>query len=103
MADVFTREKRSDVMSRIRSTGNKETEIVFARLLRASGLCGWRRHTQLPGKPDFVFSKQRLAIFIDGCFWHACPKHFRMPQSNSNYWIKKIARNKERDRAVTKT
>ena len=103
MADVFTKKKRSQVMAAIRSKGNKATELKLASILRAAGITGWRRHQPLPGCPDFIFRRDRLAIFVDGCFWHGCRWHCRMPQSNSTYWQKKIARNTIRDRATNKT
>lgn len=90
-------------MSRIRSRGNKETEIMLAKLLRRHGIKGWRRHQPVFGKPDFIFSKARLAVFVDGCFWHGCPKHGTKPKSNRAYWRQKLARNKHRDRLVTRT
>ena len=102
MPDVFTKAKRSQVMSAIRSRGNKETELKLALIFRAAGITGWRRSQSIPGKPDFVFRRQRLAIFVDGCFWHGCPKHGRQPGTNAAYWVPKLARNKERDREVTK-
>ena len=97
MADVLTKSKRSAVMAAIRSTGNKVTELGLARIFRAHGIKGWRRHLPLPGKPDFVFQKERVAVFVDGCFWHGCPKHLRMPKSNKAYWRRKIATNRMRD------
>jgi DNA mismatch endonuclease (patch repair protein) len=100
MADVFTKAKRSAVMSRIRGRGNKDTEIALARLLRQNKITGWRRHLPIFGKPDFAFPKQKLAVFVDGCFWHACPRHSNMPASNRAFWIKKLAANKSRDRRV---
>lgn len=101
MADVLTKKKRSAVMAAVRSRGNKQTELVLAKLLRANRITGWRRHPSLPGKPDFVFQRQRLAVFVDGCFWHGCPDHCRMPSSNQAYWAPKLAKNKARDKAVT--
>ena len=74
MPDVFTKEKRSEVMSLIRGKGNKETENALLALLRQNKITGWRRHLPLPGKPDFAFQKQKVAVFVDGCFWHGCPK-----------------------------
>ena len=65
--DVFSKKKRSDVMSRIRGKGNKDTEVALAKLLRANGIKGWRRHYHLEGKPDFAFPKNKLAVFVDGC------------------------------------
>lgn len=85
-------------MAAIRSKGNKSTELKLASILRAAGITGWRRHQRLPGRPDFIFRRQRLAIFVDGCFWHGCRWHCRMPQDNRKYWQSKISRNAERDR-----
>jgi DNA mismatch endonuclease (patch repair protein) len=102
MPDVFTKEKRSQVMSRIRGRGNKETEIALANLLRADRITGWRRHTKLPGRPDFSFRKQRVVIFVDGCFWHRCPRHSNLPANNADFWLKKLTGNQERDRVVSK-
>lgn len=87
-------------MAAIRSRGNKDTELKLAAILRAAGITGWRRHEPLPGRPDFVFRRARLALFVDGCFWHGCPKHGRNPGSNREYWLPKLRRNQERDIAV---
>ncbi len=103
MADVFTKSKRSEVMSRIRGSGNKGTEIALAKLFRKYGITGWRRNQPLFGKPDFIFRRQRIIVFVDGCFWHGCPKHCNMPVNNREFWEKKLTANKERDRLVTKT
>ncbi len=89
-------------MAAIRSRGNKETELKLASILRATRITGWRRHQSLPGRPDFIFRRQRLAVFVDGCFWHGCPKHCRMPQGNREYWRRKIAGNSARDHRVTR-
>jgi DNA mismatch endonuclease, patch repair protein len=97
MADTLSKLERSKRMALIRSTGNKATELKFAALLQAAGIKGWRRNSSLPGKPDFVFREGRLAIFVDGCYWHGCPEHCRMPQTNVTYWRRKIALNKRRD------
>lgn len=102
MADVFTKAKRSKVMALIRSQGNKSTELKLASILRAVHITGWRRHQPLPGRPDFIFSRQRLAVFVDGCFWHGCRYHCRMPQDNCEYWKKKISRNAQRDRYINR-
>jgi DNA mismatch endonuclease, patch repair protein len=148
MPDIFTKAKRSEVMSRIRGRGNKDTELALARLLRAAGIKGWRRHLEIRGravrrrrqnpatghrrptinqrtsqrnvptspkrgahgvtrpafrvKPDFVFRQVRLALFVDGCFWHGCPKHCNMPASNRPFWRKKLAANMARDRRVNR-
>jgi len=165
MADVFTKAKRSEVMSRIRSRGNKDTELALAKLLRANGITGWRRQVEIRGgdvalrrprpvqgrntsgevaplhasgtarrsvptaqthgahrvrrqakdrtpqravpafrvRPNFVFPKLRLAVFVDGCFWHGCPRHATKPKNNAAFWRKKLAGNRKRDRLVTRT
>lgn len=98
MADVFSKKKRSQIMAAIRSNGNKATELKLISIFRANGIIGWRRNFKLPGRPDFVFPRERLAIFVDGCFWHGCKRHCRLPQINRRYWQNKIARNEMRDR-----
>jgi DNA mismatch endonuclease (patch repair protein) len=102
MADVFTKAKRSDVMSRIRGRGNKETELALMKLLRRGHIIGWRRHQPVFGKPDFIFPAAKLAVFVDGCFWHGCPKHCKTPAGNRAFWKKKLAANKARDRRVNR-
>ena len=100
MADWLTPEQRSRNMASIRSRGNASTEQKFARLLRTSRITGWRRHLALPGKPDFVFRQRRIAVFLDGCFWHGCPRCYQRPQSSQRYWDTKLARNRKRDRQI---
>ena len=100
MTDIFSKQKRSEVMSKILSKGNAKTEVRFARLMRAGGISGWRRHLPIPGKPDFAFRKQKLAIFVDGCFWHGCPKCFRLPKQNRAFWKVKIEGNRKRDLSI---
>jgi DNA mismatch endonuclease Vsr len=84
-------------MAAIRSRGNKDTELKLAAILRASRVTGWRRHYPLPGRPDFIFRRARLAIFVDGCFWHACPKHGHKPGSNRAYWLPKLRHNQQQN------
>ncbi len=103
MADVFTKARRSAVMSRIRGRGNKYTEIALARLLRQNKTTGWRRHLPIFGRPDFAFQKQKLVVFVDGCFWHGCPKHSSLPATNRAFWKRKFSANKLRDILVTGT
>jgi DNA mismatch endonuclease (patch repair protein) len=103
MPDVFSKQKRSEVMSRIRGRGNKETELALAKIFRQRGITGWRRHQSLFGKPDFTFRRQRIVVFVDGCFWHGCPKHSNTPVNNREFWEKKLSANKIRDRLVTRT
>ncbi|WP_050023291.1 very short patch repair endonuclease [Verrucomicrobium sp. BvORR034] len=116
MPDVFTPEKRSQVMSLIRSTGNKDTELRLMLLLRAAGIKGWRRHAlitvpdtsrhatrpMLKVKPDFVFWKLRVAVFVDGCFWHGCPRCYVRPKQNRKFWDTKVVANRARDTKVTR-
>jgi DNA mismatch endonuclease (patch repair protein) len=102
MADVFSKKKRSQVMAAIKSKGNKDTEFRLISILRDHQIVGWRRNQKLLGKPDFVFRDERLAVFVDGCFWHGCPKHGRTPGSNLQYWLSKLERNRKRDRDVNK-
>lgn len=87
-------------MAVIRSAGNRDTELKLASIFRAHGIKGWRRHQPVIGKPDFAFLRQRIAVFVDGCFWHCCPLHGHLPLSNRVYWIAKLARNQARDRRV---
>src|ERR1051325_231541 len=100
MADVFAPAKRSAVMSRIRSRGNRDTELRMIALFRTHRITGWRRGAPLPGRPDFIFRAEKVAVFVDGCFWHRCPRHGRLPSSRTEYWAPKLARNVQRDRAV---
>ena len=94
---------RSQLMSRVRSTGNQTTEKRLAALLRVKGLTGWRRHQSLPGKPDFVWRASRVAVFVDGCFWHGhnCRRNLS-PKTNKMAWDSKIKGNLDRDRKVTR-
>ncbi len=103
MTDVFTKEKRSEVMSRIRGKGNKDTELVMIQILRKHHISGWRRNQAVMGKPDFIFPKQKVALFVDGCFWHGCPKHSNMPKNNRAFWENKLQGNKVRDKYVSRT
>ncbi len=101
MPDVFDKAKRSEVMSRIRGRGNRDTEMRLVKLLRQHGLTGWRRHQAITGRPDFLFRASRVAVFVDGCFWHGCPRHCKMPAANRAFWQRKLEANKTRDRRVT--
>jgi DNA mismatch endonuclease (patch repair protein) len=115
--DRLTKAERSAVMSRIRAKGNERTELVMARMFRAAGLNGWRRHLTIRLKdlrpetmrasdgtrflprvrPDFTFPTAKLALFVDGCFWHGCPRCYRSPKTRSRFWRAKVGRNQERD------
>jgi DNA mismatch endonuclease (patch repair protein) len=101
--DVFSKKERSRLMSRIRGRGNRSTERRMAALLRARGIAGWKLHPgDVEGRPDIYFPGSRTAIFVDGCFWHACKRCFRMPSQNQPFWAEKILRNVKRDRYVNR-
>lgn len=94
--------QRSKIMAAVKSRGNASTELKMRRLLRANKLSGWRRHLEITGTPDFSWSKKKVALFVDGCFWHKCPHCFRKPKSNLSYWDNKVESNKARDRRINK-
>jgi DNA mismatch endonuclease, patch repair protein len=100
--DTVSPSERSKIMSRVRSKGNKSTEAVLLAAFKARKITGWRRQYPIIGTPDFCFQKHKLAVFIDGCFWHGCPKHCRVPESNRDYWVRKISRNVQHDVIVGK-
>ena len=100
--DTFSKTERSRIMASVRSRNTKSTELRFISILKSKGIAGWRRNFTLSGKPDFVFPRLKIAVFIDGCFWHGCPRHCRMPSSNIHYWNDKIEKNKIRDKKITK-
>lgn len=102
MADVFSKLERSRVMATVLGQGNRSTEICLLAALRSHGIKGWRRHYRITGKPDFAFPRVKVAVFLDGCFWHGCPKCSRIPASNTAFWSAKFARTAERDAAQTK-
>jgi DNA mismatch endonuclease, patch repair protein len=95
---------RSALMSRVRSKQNATTELKLLSLLRPARLCGWRREFPLLGNPDFVFPKAKLAVFVDGCFWHGhdCGRNLK-PARNAALWRHKFSSNKRRDALVTRT
>ena len=103
MGDVFSPQERSAIMSLVRSRGNKNTELAMIALFRKYAITGWRRRARVFGHPDFVFPKSRVAVFVDGCFWHGCPQHGTMPVDNAAFWKCKLERNQHRDRFVNKT
>lgn len=103
MSDVFSKDKRSEIMSRVRGSGNLATEQKLIKLFRQNSITGWRRNYPLFGKPDFVFPKKRVAVFVDGEFWHGHPTLGQIPKTNKKFWSEKIARNRKRDRLVNRT
>ena len=100
MADVFDEEKRSDIMRQVKSEKNKSTELRLIEIFKQNGITGWRRNYPVKGHPDFVFPKQKIAVFVDGCFWHGhrgC-KYATIPVNNHDFWQTKISGNVERDK-----
>ncbi len=98
MPDTFSKNERSDIMRRVKGK-NTKPELAVRSALHKRGL-RYRLDRRLPGKPDIVFVKSRVVVFLDSCFWHGCPRHLRMPKSNQEYWRAKIGRNVERDAEI---
>jgi DNA mismatch endonuclease, patch repair protein len=101
MADVFSKEQRSQIMRQVKANFNKSTELRLIRFFKINFITGWRRNYKIYGKPDFVFPKERLTVFVDGCFWHGHTCRNTKPKDNKNYWDNKIKKNIERDISVT--
>ena len=101
MSDVFDIEKRSRVMRQVKSKGNKSTELRLIRVFKENGITGWRRNYSVKGHPDFVFLKSRVAVFVDGCFWHGHDCRNTRPKNNGEYWAKKRERNICRDAEIS--
>lgn len=93
---------RSRTMSAIRGKNNRTTELLLRMALVRSAFSGWVTHPDLPGRPDFYFPASKLAIFLDGCFWHGCARCGHIPKTNSTFWSLKIERNRKRDRRNTR-
>lgn len=101
MTDVFSSSKRSEIMKKVRSSGNKSTELKLISIFREMGITGWRRHYKVKGHPDFIFPNRKIALFVDGCFWHGHDCRNTRPESNNDYWNRKRLRNIEHDKIVT--
>lgn len=101
MADVFDKNTRSKIMSKVRSKGNKSTEMRLIEIFKAQGIKGWRRNYPVKGHPDFVFLEKRVAVFVDGCFWHWHDCRNTRPKQNEEFWQTKRERNIAHDKAVT--
>jgi DNA mismatch endonuclease (patch repair protein) len=102
VTDIVDRKTRSRVMASVRSSGNRSTEKRLRAALMRSKIRGWRVQARdLPGIPDFVFEKKQLAVFVDGCFWHGCPRCYRRPHSSRKYWDEKVNLNKIRDGRIS--
>lgn len=103
MTDVFSKKERSQIMRAVKSKGNKSTELKLIEQFKILKIKGWRRNYNLFGKPDFVFPKKRVAVFVDGCFWHGHDCRNTRPSANKEYWENKRQKNIERDHLVNKT
>ena len=101
MADVYDKGTRSSVMRKVRSKGNKSTELRLISLFHETGIKGWRRGYPVKGHPDFVFKANRVAVFVDGCFWHGHDCRNTQPRENKDYWVKKRERNRMHDQEIT--
>ena len=101
MADVFAAEKRSEIMRQVKSKKNKSTELRLIGVFKENGITGLRRSYAVKGHPDFVFPKQKIAVFVDGCFWHGHDCRNTRPADHQDYWQKKRERNIKHDQEVT--
>lgn len=101
MADVFDSKKRSDIMSKVRSNNNKSTELALIKFFKENHITGWKRNYPIKGHPDFVFLDKKIAVFVDGCFWHGHDCRNTRPSDNAEYWQKKRERNIKHDKEVT--
>ena len=101
--DPLTREERSALMAKVRSSGNRSTELKAIAALSRHGISGWvTQPSHVAGKPDIYFPDLRVCVFVDGCFWHGCPQCGRIPKTRVDFWTAKIDANKRRDRSVTR-
>ena len=101
VADVFDEKKRSEIMSKVHSKGNKSTELKLIQVFKGNGIIGWKRNYPVKGHPDFVFLDKKIAIFVDGCFWHGHDCRNTRPSDNADYWTKKSERNMKHDKEIT--
>jgi len=89
-------------MASVKSRGNKSTELALGSILFAAGMRGYRKHWRVAGRPDFAWPGLKVAVFVDGCFWHGCTKCKYPPRSNRKFWKDKIENNVRRDRRVSR-
>lgn len=100
--DILTKKQRSYCMSKVKGR-NTNIEIIFRRLMWSKGEKGYRvNNPKVFGKPDIFFGKRKIAVFIDGCFWHKCPACRSIPKSNFDFWDEKLNKNAKRDQEVNK-
>ena len=101
MSDVFDTSKRSQIMKRVKSKNNKSTELKLIQIFKDNHITGWKRNYPVKGHPDFVFLDKRIAVFVDGCFWHGHDCRNTQPSDNAEYWNKKRERNIRHDKEIT--
>ena len=101
MADVFNNKKRSEIMKKVHSKNNKSTELRLIQIFNENHIIGWRRNYPVKGHPDFVFLAIKVAVFVDGCFWHGHDCRNTKPSDNAEYWAKKRERNIKHDKEIT--
>ena len=101
MADIFTKKKRSEIMSRVKNKDSK-IEIAFRKALWKKGFRYRKNATNYFGKPDLVLKRYNTVIFIDSCYWHGCKKHCVLPKTNIKFWKNKILNNTLRDKMVNR-
>lgn len=101
MTDVFDTSKRSQIMQQVRSKNNKTTELKLIQIFKDSHITGWKRNYPVKGHPDFVFLNKKIAVFVDGCFWHGHNCRNTQPSNNAEYWRKKQERNIRHDLEIT--
>lgn len=99
--DHVRKKTRSKIMASVRSRGNTTTELPLQRMLNQAGFKGFRKHWPIAGKPDFAWPRQKVALFVDGCFWHGCRCKY-LPRTNRAFWRKKIENNKRRDARINR-
>ena len=102
MPDVFPSEKRSQIMSCVKSKNNRSTELKLISCFDDLGIHGWRRNYKVVGHPDFVFLEKRIAVFVDGCFWHGHDCRNTRPSTNQAYWETKREKNVRHDIEITR-
>ena len=101
MADIYDVSKRSEIMSKVKAKGNKSTELRLIKTFDSLDISGWRRNYNVKGHPDFVFLKKKIAVFVDGRFWHGHNCRNTIPANNADFWKKKLERNQQRDKEIT--
>ena len=102
MSDNLKPDDRKRTMKAVKSKGTKLEKRLTATLA-GMGISGWKKNVKsITGKPDVAFLDQKIAIFVDGCFWHGCKIHYKPPSTRSKFWSEKIVQNKKRDKKVSR-